>query len=184
MPITKIRKAAPRHEGSALRARWKGILDTIPAGAYVCDEAGLITYFNPIAKSFWGRAPKLRDPAHRYCGSLKLYSSDGTPMRHDECWLALALREGRKHHGRELVIERPDGTNVFAMAHAHPLRNDKGRTVGAVNLVLDISEQMAMKAGPRKIRALVNRDHGATLAMIELALAVLAGAKWENASFR
>ena len=44
------------------------LLEQLPAAAYTCDRDGLITYFNPQAVELWGRAPKLNDPADRFCG--------------------------------------------------------------------------------------------------------------------
>ena len=35
------------------------LLKTLPAGAYACDPAELITSFNAHALELWGRAPKL-----------------------------------------------------------------------------------------------------------------------------
>uniref|UniRef100_UPI001158E723 PAS domain-containing protein n=1 Tax=Acinetobacter baumannii TaxID=470 RepID=UPI001158E723 len=63
------------------------VLDSLPVGAYLCDANGLIAYFNQQAAKIWGRAPSLHDPADRYCGSLKLYSIDGTPITHDQYWI-------------------------------------------------------------------------------------------------
>jgi two-component system, LuxR family, sensor kinase FixL len=150
----------------AQKANWRGILDPIPAAAYICDAAGLITYFNPLAAAVWGRAPALRDPADRYCGSLKLYLPDGTPVRHEECWMALALLEDKPYNGREIVIERSDGGRTLGLAHANPLRDDQDRLIGAVNLVVD-------NTVPR----------GATLAMTEVAIALLAGMRWPASTF-
>ena len=42
------------------------LLDRLPAGAYICDPAGLITYYNHHAVQLWGRAPKLNDPSDRF----------------------------------------------------------------------------------------------------------------------
>jgi PAS domain-containing protein len=44
----------------------QNLLDHLPCAAYTCDSEGLITYYNPKAKEFWGRAPKLHDPLDRY----------------------------------------------------------------------------------------------------------------------
>ena len=180
---TDNRKSRPQIGSPAAAGNWRGILDVIPAGAYICDAAGLITYFNPLAESVWGRAPKLRDPADRYCGSLKLYLGDGTPIRHDECWMALALREGREYNGREILIERPDGSRKIGMAYANPLRNDQARVIGAVNLVVDITAQAKLQADRRKTRSIVTRYHDATLAMIEVGLSASAGMTWPTSTF-
>ena len=72
-------------------AEFRRLLDRLPAAAYMCDNEGLITYFNNHAVRVWGREPKLNDPEDRFCGSFKLYSADGQAINHNQCWMALAL---------------------------------------------------------------------------------------------
>src|SRR5690242_64035 len=92
------------------------LLEKLPVAAYTCDAQGLITYYNDQAVSLWGRAPKLNDPAQRYSGALRLLRPDGTPIPHEESWMAKALRDGEPHNSREIVIERPDGSRVTVLA--------------------------------------------------------------------
>ncbi len=120
---------------------FRRLLERLPAGAYTCDPEGLITYFNQRAVEVWGRAPKLNDAEDRFCGSFKLYYPDGSPMRHDQCWMALALQRNEEYNGEEVVIERPDGARVTALAHANPIRDESGILFGAVNVLVDISER-------------------------------------------
>lgn len=130
-------------------AEARQILETLPAAAYLCDREGLITYFNARAARLWGRAPKLNDPTDRFCGSFRLYSPDGAPIRHEECWMALALREGREYLECEIVIERPDGSRRFVTAHASPFC-DKGPWVsGAVNVLVDVTDRKRMEVALR-----------------------------------
>jgi PAS domain S-box-containing protein len=116
-------------------------MESLPTGAYTCDADGLITYFNASAAEFWGRTPSLNDHRDRYCGSFKLYTTEGTPIRHDECWMALALRNERGYNAQEIVIERPDGRRLTALAHANPFHDENGKLLGAVNVVIDITER-------------------------------------------
>ena len=117
------------------------LVEKLPAGAYTCDAEGLITYFNQRALEIWGRAPELNNPIDRFCGSFKLFSTEGEPIQHDQCWMALALRDAKEYIGREIIVERPDGTRTTALAHANPVFDESGRLVGAVNVLVDISEQ-------------------------------------------
>lgn len=133
-----------RRAGSTLQEgelHFRRLLEKLPAGAYTCDAEGLITYFNQHAVRLWGRAPKLHDPVDRFCGSFKLFSPDGSPISHDRCWMALALKTGKEFNGREIVIERPDGRRLTALAHANPIHDESGRLLGAVNVLVDISER-------------------------------------------
>jgi signal transduction histidine kinase/CheY-like chemotaxis protein len=120
---------------------FRAFLDRLPAGAYTCDPDGLITYFNTHAVEIWGRKPKLNDPIDRFCGSFKLFALDGSPILHDQCWMALALKHLREYNGHEIIIERPDGRRLTALAHASPIHNEMGELIGAVNVLVDISDR-------------------------------------------
>ena len=121
--------------------RFQDLLGKLPTAAYMCDTDGLITYFNRPAVQLWGREPRLRDPADRYCGSFRLFAVDGSPLRHDECWMALTLRTGKEFNRQEIVIERADGSRINALAHANPIRDELGNLVGAVNILVDVTDR-------------------------------------------
>jgi two-component sensor histidine kinase len=132
------------------------LLEKLPAGAYTCDPEGLITYFNQHAVQLWGRAPKLNDPVDRFCGSFKLFSTDGSPLAHDECWMALALKMDKEYNGHEIVIERPDGQRLTVLAHANPIHDESGTLLGAVNVLVDISDrkraEMALQESETRLK--------------------------------
>jgi PAS domain S-box-containing protein len=121
--------------------RMRRVLERMPAGAYLCDRHGLITYFNHQAEQLWGRAPKLNDPNDRYDGAFKIYAADGKGLDHAESWMALALRDETAYDGKEKIIERPDGTRVTVLAHASPIWDDDDELIGAVNVLVDISDR-------------------------------------------
>jgi PAS domain S-box-containing protein len=120
--------------------QFRRLLEKLPVGAYACDPEGHITCYNRQAVQLWGRAPRLNDPVDRYCGSYGLYAPDGSPIAHDRCWMALALRTGREYSEREIVIERPDGRRLTVLANATPIHDEFGRLVGAVNVLVDVSD--------------------------------------------
>lgn len=134
--VEKDRRAAA---GSNFGVR--RLLDVLPAAAYICDTQGLITYFNEHAVEVWGREPKLNDPMDRFCGSFKLFASDGSPIRHEQCWMALALQEDKEYNGCEIIVERSDGSRRTALAHANPFRDERGTLTGAVNILVDITDR-------------------------------------------
>ena len=110
-----------------------GFLEKLPVPAYACDAGGLITYYNDHAAQFWGRAPKLNHPDDRFCGSFKLFGGDGTPLPHEQCWMALALRYNKEYNGQKIIIEGPDQSRRTALAYATPFGNDAGQITGAAN---------------------------------------------------
>jgi len=125
----------------ASEERLRRVLDALPVAAYTCDADGLITYFNAQAVKAWGQTPVAGDPGNRFCGSFKLYTVNHEPVPHSECWMAVALRERRSVSGREIIIERPDGSRRFVLAHANPLLGASGSLYGAVNVLEDITER-------------------------------------------
>jgi PAS domain S-box-containing protein len=111
----------------------------IPAAIYTTDAQGKITYFNQAAVEFSGRTPALG--SDEWCVSWKLFMPDGTPLPHDQCPMAVALREGHAVRGAEAVAERPDGTRVPFIPFPTPLRDSSGKVNGAINMLVDISER-------------------------------------------
>jgi PAS domain S-box-containing protein len=166
---------------------FRRLLEKLPAGAYTCDPEGLITYFNQQAVQLWGRAPKLNDPIDRFCGSFKLLSPDGSPIAHDQCWMALALKMDRGYNKREIVIERPDGQRFTALAHANPIHDESGKLIGAVNVLVDISDRKRAEEALSEIREAerrrIARDlHDVVLQDLSATLQSLQAARVESGS--
>jgi PAS domain-containing protein len=108
--------------------------DTFPAPLYSTDADGAVTYFNEACVDFVGRLPAVGED--RYCVSWKLRTSDGAPLAHNECPMAVALREGRPVRGVTAIAERPDGEQRGFQPFATPALDAAGHVVGAVNLLV------------------------------------------------
>lgn len=133
--------------GAALRAseaRHRALIEALGVAVYTTDAAGRLTFYNEAAAALWGRRPPLGET--RWCGSRCLYASDGTPTRHGDCPMGVALRQNRPVRGGEAIAERPDGTRVPFMAYPTPLRDEAGDLVGGVNALVDITERKAAEA--------------------------------------
>ncbi len=105
----------------------------LPIAAYLLDEEGRILHFNQVAAEVWGRSPKLNDFEDRYCGAFRVYNLDGSEIsfRQGKGLAGGALRDGIHVSGREVIIERPDGSRIFCRIHVTPLRNSDGKIYGA-----------------------------------------------------
>ena len=113
------------------------LLDLLPVGVYVCDQAGLIVRYNRAAAELWGCSPKIGDPTVRYCGSYRLYGMDGGYVPHAKCPMADVIATGQGLRDGEIMIERPDGTRIVALVNIEAIKDAFGRVIGAVNVFRD-----------------------------------------------
>ena len=137
------------------------IVQNLPVAVYSTDAVGRITFYNDAAASLWGRRPKLGEDW--WCGSWRLYWPDGRPMGHDECPMAVTLKTGYTARGVEAIAERPDGTRYPFLAYPTPLRNDDGQLVGAVNMLVDITERKRTEEAAQHYAAIVESSHDAII---------------------
>lgn len=138
---------------------FRDMVDTLPAAIYTTDAEGRLTHFNPAAVKFSGRTPELG--TDQWCVSWKLYYPDGTPMPHDQCPMAIALKEGRIIEGVEAIAERPDGTRVWFTPYPRPLRDAQGRVVGGINMLLDITARKKAEEATGHLAAIVTSSDDA-----------------------
>ena len=164
-----------------LTSAWRAILDAVPAAAYTCNSRGWITYCNAQALAVWGRSVKMGDPRTRYCGSHRLYNSDGTRLPHDKCWMARALLEDRRYNGYGVVIERLDGSRTHALVYANPVHGPAGQIIGAVNLIAEMPPPGRSMGDRRATQRMPPRTD--TFAIMNVALAVLSGLCWPASAF-
>jgi PAS domain S-box-containing protein len=131
---------------------YKNILDTIPIAVYTCDSKGYISFFNKAAAILWGREPRIGKDL--WCGSWKIYNTEGERMMPDSYPMAIALKEGRIVNGPEIVIECPDGKKKYVMPYPQPLFDNEGNITGALNTLTDVTEhrhiQLALKVAEEK----------------------------------
>ena len=125
-------------DASSCEQSFRKLLDAFPAPVYTTDAAGRITFYNEAAVQFAGRHAQLG--TDQWCVTWRLYWPDGTPLPHDECPMAIALKEDRAVRGTQAVAERLDSTRVLFIPHPTPLRDASGALVGAVNMLLEIDE--------------------------------------------
>lgn len=138
------------------------ILEALPEAVYTTDARGLITFFNTAAVSLWGVSPKLGES--EFCGSWKLYWPDGSPLPHAECPMAIALKERRPVRGLEAIAERPDGTRIRFRAFPSPIFDTAGNLIGAVNMLVDLSDQVIADEASRRHDAIVESSDDAIIA--------------------
>lgn len=150
-----------RLAGGSVDSDFTAILGVLPAAIYITDAEGRITYFNEAAVQLWGQRPT--PGGSMWCGSWKLFWADGRPMPHDECPMAVAIRERRAIHGERAVLQRPDGTRVPFVAYPAPLFDSDGNFVGAVNMLVDVGEREQADENAQRLSAIVESSDDAII---------------------
>ncbi len=137
------------------------ILDSLAVAIYTTDAEGHLSYFNEAAVDLWGRRPQLG--SSQWCGSWRLFYPDGTPMDHGACPMAQAVKERRPITGAEAIAERPDGVRVPFIPYPTPLFDADGTFIGAVNVLVDITDRKQAEMAAQRLAAIVESSDDAIL---------------------
>jgi PAS domain S-box-containing protein len=156
---------------------FREVLEALPAAIYTTDAQGRITFYNGAATELAGREPTLG--SDEWCVTWRLYLPDGTPLPHDQCPMAIALREDRAVRGVEAIAERPDGTRVPFLPFPTPIHDPSGNLIGAVNMLVDISDR---KEAETKIRAVMGELHHRVKNNMQMLQSLLGAAEREASS--
>ncbi len=151
----------PENSPAGENEHYRKILDGLPAAVYTTDPFGQITYFNEAAAKLWGHRPEIGKS--EWCGSWKLYWPDGRILPHGECPMALAIKEKMPNRGMEAIAERPDGTRVSFIPYPTPLFDSDGGLIGAVNMLVDISERKHAEYVAQRLAAIVQSSDDAII---------------------
>lgn len=119
-------------------------LHSLDAPIYVTDADGWVTMYNRACANFVGRTPL--PGQDRWCTTWRLYTEAGDYLPHDQCPMAIAIREQRPVRGMVAVAERPDGTRAMFAPFPTPICDAAGNVIGAVNILLDITDRRQAEA--------------------------------------
>lgn len=143
------------------------ILDSLPTAVCVCDMAGIIKRYNEKAVQLWGRRPQTGNSAERFCGSYRLYLTDGTYLPHDQSPVAACIKDGQPIKDLECILERPDLSRIYIRVNVMPVIDEFGKQTGAINCFDDITQQKDAEQGlHRKIGEEKLREMAASLEKI------------------
>jgi PAS domain S-box-containing protein len=140
---------------------FREMMEALPAAVYTTDIEGRITHFNSACVELSGRTPVLG--SDHWCVSWKLYRPDGTPLSHDECPMAIALKEGRAVRDQMIIVERPDGKRASIMPYPTPLRDRQGKIVGGINMLIDVTRSNEAEIASKRLAAIVESSDDAII---------------------
>ena len=133
------------------------VLDGLPAAIYLTDTEGVITHYNRACIAFAGRTPRVGQDS--WCVTWKLYTEEGEYLPHDQCPMAVAVRERRTIRGARAMAERPDGKYVSFQPYPTPVFDGAGKLIAAINLLAEVPslrQAQTLRAQAARCRRLVN----------------------------
>ncbi len=145
---------------------YETVLDRLPVPVYATDADGCVTYWNQACVDFAGREPQLgRD---RWCVTWQLYTMSGERLPHEQCPMATAIKEERAIRDAIAIALRPDGSRVAFRPYPTPLFDADGKLTGAINMLVDISEEQseALKEQAARCRRLARSTNDAQTSVI------------------
>lgn len=162
----------------------RALLDALPVGVAFTNSPGceFVTGNRMLLEQFNVR------PEHNVSASARdekapgrsiVYLHEGTVLRDDQLPLQRAAREGRAVAPMVLQVRLPDGREFFVEARGAPIHDAQGLPMGAVAILLDITERMRVAEAREKARlkdeflALLGHELRNPLAAIAAALELL-----------
>lgn len=141
--VSAEREATRRLEGALADLRQQRtflqvLLDNLEEGIVACDRDGRITLVNPTSRRFFG-IPDDVDPVGQPLSPAGMRHLDGAAMSPEESPLARALA-GDAVREAQLLVESRDGVRRTVVANAQALRDERGRQLGAVVALHDVTE--------------------------------------------
>jgi PAS domain S-box-containing protein len=140
---------------------FRALLERLPVAVYTADAEGRITFYNEAAAKLSGNRPE--PGSARWCVTWRLYRPDGTPLPHDQCPMAVALKEQRPIRGVEAIAERPDGSRVLFEPFPTPIFDENGRLCGAINMLVDLTERQEAGVKAAQLAAIVESSDDAII---------------------
>ncbi|MEO5773309.1 MAG: PAS domain-containing protein [Sphingomicrobium sp.] len=116
-------------------------LDRLPVPVYTTDADGNVTYWNRACVDFAGREPQLGQD--KWCVTWRILTTSGEHLPHDQCPMATAIQQRRPIRDAVAIAERPDGSRVAFRPYPTPLFADDGTLKGAINMLIDVTEEQS-----------------------------------------
>ncbi len=128
-----------RHERFA-----NALLESVQVGIVACDERGVLTLFNQVARS-WHGLPAEPLPAEKWAEHYGWCLPQGrVPLKKEEVPLFRAL-EGERVSDVEMMIVPKLGEPRTVLASGRPILDSEGNKLGAVAAMIDITERKCLE---------------------------------------
>ena len=148
---------------------YRGLLDSLSEGVYFVDKERRITFWNKGAERISGF--KGEEVLGRFCGDgvLNHVDEQGRSLCDtDLCPAKQSIDTGQDRQA-ELFLHHKDGHRVPVFAQTHPIRDENGHVIGAMEAFEEIPYRLEYERQIKKLEALAlvdpltsagNRRHG------------------------
>lgn len=131
------------------RRRLRTVLDLLPVGVWVADQAGRLIASNPAARTIWGGDAPASEHTGRYHEDYPAWWPDGRPVGRSEWGLARAIERGQTSGPDEVRIQPRNGEPRWILNYGMPIRDGRGQVAGGVALSVDITERKRLEERQR-----------------------------------
>lgn len=136
---------------SRLVQRYRVVVQGLPVAVFTCDAEGKIMLYNSKAVDLWGKEPKVsQDVWHQF---WKIYKINGTALTENECALSKILRGVKATVSEDLILENINGNRRIIKFYPQSIFDNAGKVVGAVNMLIDITESQIAEQKLRESEA-------------------------------
>ncbi len=152
-PLTKTTQYRNAiNELEQLQRHHELILQSVGEGIYGLDCNGHTTFVNEAARKMlgWELSELITKPQHDIIHHTKL---DGSHYDAKDCPIYAAFKDGKVHRVDNEVFWRKDGTCFPVEYVSTPIRDDKGKLMGAVVAFNDITERKKAEKELQESRA-------------------------------
>lgn len=149
-------------------ARKTALLESIAEGVITTDAEGLITSINPAMErlSGWRQADVVE---RKYSEAFPAFDASGEPLPEEERILARALLDKAiaTSRGFDMFFRIRDGRRIPVSTTAAPIFGDDGHSVGAVEVVRDVSSEREVDQLKSSLVSTVSHELRTPLTMIQ-----------------
>ncbi|HVB20427.1 MAG TPA: ATP-binding protein [Ktedonobacteraceae bacterium] len=142
------------------RARLRAVLAQLPEGIMLVEAPdGRIQYVNAAATEITGMTASAQIDFQMQNAHLAPYLTDiqGNPISPEKLSTNRALR-GETINGLETLLTRQNGTEVFLLTSAAPLRTDDGTIIGAIVVFQDITTRKSIEQEKNEFLSITSHE--------------------------
>ncbi len=136
---------------------FKKMLDELYDGVYFVNSERRILYWNAAAERLSGYAAAEVVGSLCFDNILDHTDAEGCHLCHERCPLA-ATMQSRKQLCKRVFLKHEEGNRIAVEVRVSPVMDERGRTIGAVEIFRDAGPDLALESAYRSARELAHKD--------------------------